>query len=96
MLKAVNVKFDNKLGRGTTFKFMWLDVAAETPWGMVLNASEEPEIVVLNPGRRKRYVKLEGPISIESISELLERINGGDARFKHIPGDLPPFEFMKA
>lgn len=49
---------------------------------------------MLNPGKRKRFVKHEGDLTLESLKETIERINGGDARFKAIKGDLPDFTMM--
>lgn len=37
-------------------------------WANALGfVSEEPKIVMLNPGRRKRYVAHEGPLDVTSI-----------------------------
>lgn len=68
---------------------MWLDVNNEAPWKAVFDVSTYPTVVVLNPGKRKRYVVHEGDLSLESLKSTMEKINGGDARFKAIKGDLP-------
>lgn len=91
----MNQLFDNKLGRGSTYKFMWLDVTTESKWKPVFEVEGYPSVVVLNPGKRKRYVRHEGELNTESIRSTLEKINGGDARFKAIKGGLPDFTPMK-
>ena len=41
-----------------------------------------PLLVVMNPGKRKRFLKHEGDITAETISLTLDKILGGDAKFK--------------
>ena len=46
---------------------------------------------MLNPGKRKRFLIHEGEITESKIEETLDKILGGDARFKNIKGNaLPP------
>jgi hypothetical protein len=49
-------------------------------------------VVVLNPGKRKRFTPHEGPINKDSVSITLETIIGGNARFNRVPDTLPQFE----
>jgi hypothetical protein len=59
----------------------------------------ENKVVMLNPGRRKRFITHEGPLKKSSIGNnlfwiiesTLERINGGDAKFEKIGDTLPEF-----
>lgn len=46
---------------------MWLDSSVETEWAEAFNASGENTVVVLNPGKRKRYVKHEGELNYDSL-----------------------------
>lgn len=41
-------------------------------------------IAVVNPGKRKRYLKHEGGFSVAEITGTLDKILGGDAKFKAI------------
>ena len=43
-------------------------------------------MVVLNPGKRKRFMLHEGEIAEKAIELTLDKILGGDARFKAIKG----------
>jgi hypothetical protein len=44
--------------------------------------ANQPSVVVLNPGKRKRYLKHEGSLNSADIGKTLDKILGGDARFK--------------
>jgi hypothetical protein len=46
--------------------------------------------VVLNPGKRKRFLLHEGDITASKLEETLDKILGGDARFKSIKGNKLP------
>lgn len=69
ILKDTNTIYDRKISRGSQFKFMWLDASREVQWAKMLNASNFPKLVVLNPGKRKRFVDYEGSITSNSISK---------------------------
>jgi len=45
---------------------------------------------VLNPGKRKRFLIHEGDVTEEAIEATLDKILGGDARFKNIKGNKLP------
>jgi len=50
-----------------------------------------PKLVIMNPGKRKRFLIHDGPITEDGIEKTLDKILGGDARFKNIKGNkLPP------
>lgn len=40
--------------------------------------------MILNPGKRKRYTTHEGAIHKDTISQTLDTIFGGDARFNRV------------
>jgi hypothetical protein len=44
----------------------------------------------MNPGKRKRFLIHEGAITGEGIEKTLDKILGGDARFKNIKGNKLP------
>jgi len=66
---------------------MWLDASIEKEYAKEFGYENENIIVVLNPGKRKRFVTHEGGFTFSELKTTLERINGGDGRFKKI--DLP-------
>lgn len=70
---------------------MWLNASIEKKWGELFKYDGKDKVVVLNPGKRKRYTEHQGDISKESVSQTLDSINGGDAKFNRV-GDLPVFQ----
>lgn len=90
-----NVKdaFTSKIERGIVFNFMRLDVSAEPDFSSLFKfeESELPGIVVLNPGKKKRYLKSEYELSQDGMTQTLDKILGGDARFKMIKDEIPQF-----
>lgn len=44
----------------------------------------------MNPGKRKRFLLHDGEITSKSIETTLDKILGGDARFKTIKGNKLP------
>ena len=87
----MNAKYDRKIERGSKYKFMWLNTAVEKAWGNIFEHKGGDKVVILNPGKRKRYATHDGAITRDSISTTLENIIGGNARFNRL-GDLPSFE----
>ena len=87
-LENVNDAFTSKIERGITFNFMRLDVSAEDDFASVFNFEEGelPGLVVLNPGKKKRFLKSEYPLSQQGATDTLDKILGGDARFKMVKG----------
>ncbi len=91
VLKVMNSKYDPKLKRGLKFSFMWLDAQIELEWLKTFGITSEdlPKVVILNPGKRKRYLKHTQEITVEGLEYTLDKILGGDARFTRIKGQLP-------
>lgn len=84
---AVKQQFVSKIERGISFNFMKLDASKEPQWAAMFSddlAADLPMTVVLNPGKRKRFLKHEGAFKASNYSETLDKILGGDARFKAI------------
>lgn len=94
-LKADLIKlsqhYSEKAARGSSFKFMWVDAEKESAWAKALGVESEPAAVVLNPGRRKRYVSHLAAITFQDIVNTVEKINSGDMRFVAVKGALPDF-----
>jgi len=70
---------------------MWLNAGVEQRWANIFGYDGNDKVVVLNPGKRKRYTSHEGPLTRDSISTTLENIIGGNARFNRV-SELPSFE----
>lgn len=88
----VNEAFTRKIERGITFNFMRLDVSQEPNFASTFNFEEGqvPGIIVLNPGKKKRFLKHEYGLTEQGITDTLDKILGGDARFKIIKGNKLP------
>ena len=84
--------FSSKIERGITFMFMRLDVSLEPEFASIFNfeEGEVPGLVILNPGKKKRYMKSEYELNQEGITKTLDKILGGDARFKMVKGNALP------
>jgi len=72
--------------------FMRLDVSTEPDFASVFNfeEGETPGVVILNPGKKKRYLKSDKPLTKAGVTDILDKILGGDARFKMVPGQKLP------
>lgn len=72
---------------------MRLDATAEPEFAGLfkLEADSLPAFVVLNPGKKKRFLVSQKEMSANGISETLDIILGGDARFTRIKSDIPAF-----
>ncbi len=90
-MKTLKVEFTSKWENTLAYKFMWIDSKKQTHWVKDLQVDniDKLNVRVLNPGRRKRYVKMEDDYSYDNLKRVLEKISGGDARFININRDLP-------
>lgn len=43
------------MDRGLKFKFMWLNAQHEKKWAGLFGYENQDKVVVLNPGKRKRF-----------------------------------------
>eukprot|EP00922_Rhytidocystis_sp_ex-Travisia-forbesii_P060422 GHVS01089559.1.p1 GENE.GHVS01089559.1~~GHVS01089559.1.p1 ORF type:complete len:459 (+),score=70.63 GHVS01089559.1:106-1482(+) len=97
MLEQLSEQFTSHLtGRGATFRWMWMDLSAEKGFFDLFEISESslPSVVVFNPHKRLRFTSLSEntPANANNIKQLLDKIAGGDARFKNVKGQtLPAF-----
>jgi hypothetical protein len=69
-----------------------LDANAEPEFASTFNIEESnyPALIVLNPGKRKRFLIHSGEITEKNIENTLDTILGGDAKFKNIKGNKLP------
>jgi len=92
MLSGLSKKFTSQLSdRGAKMKWMWMDLAVETNYETLFEPAMLPSAVVFNPHKRLRFAKLDHGEDNEvkgdeqGIAKLLDKVLGGDARFKMVP-----------
>ncbi len=88
-LYSIGQKFASKISRGINFSFMWLSSQDEAAFFKMFDVSTDdlPKLVVLNPGKRKRFLVHSGAINESAVSATLDKILGGDAKFTNIKGN---------
>lgn len=60
----VKTSFTSKIERGITFSFMTLDASKEPAFASLFDQTDYPFVVILNPGKRKRYLRHEGKVDV--------------------------------
>jgi len=104
MLTGLSKKFTSQLSdRGAKMKWMWMNLALEKEFKNLFEPEQMPSAVVFNPHKRLRFTKLEhgdeGEIKGDEtgLTKLMDKVLGGDARFKMVPGQkLPSFATREA
>lgn len=90
VMKEIRRAYDNKSDRSVSFQFMWLNTQTQAEWVSKFGITETPTIVVLNTGRRKRFLRQPGSPTSDSLNGQLEKILGGDSRFTPLrPNEVP-------
>jgi hypothetical protein len=60
VLNSVGQGFASKISRGIQFNFSWIDAEIESAFAGVLGGADVadtyPRLIVLNPGKRKRFL----------------------------------------
>jgi len=97
MLSVLSKKFTSQLSdRGAKMKWMWMDLKVETGFKTLFNPEQLPSAVVFNPHKRLRFASMshgeEGEVKGDEngLSALLDKVLGGDARFKMVQGQKLP------
>jgi hypothetical protein len=97
MLKGIEKKSTSQLSdRGAKFRWMWINMAVETAFKELFNPPMLPSAVVFNPHKRLRFTALDHGEDNDikgdatSIESLVDKVSGGDARFKMVPGQKLP------
>merc|ERR1719373_1350949 len=97
MLTGLSKKFTSQLSdRGAKMKWMWMNLAIETEYKTLFEPAMLPSAVVFNPHKRLRFTKLDHGEDNDvkgdeqSLTGLLDKVLGGDARFKMVPGQKLP------
>lgn len=67
VLNSVGQGFASKISRGIQFNFSWIDAETESAFAGVLGGADVtdtyPRLIVINPGKRKRFLVHEGDIT---------------------------------
>merc|ERR1712187_795547 len=97
MLKGLEKKFTSQLSdRGAKLRYMWMNLAIEGAYKDLFSPPMLPSAVVFNPHKRLRFTALdywednEIKGDVQSLEKLLDKVLGGDARFKMVPGQKMP------
>merc|ERR1712147_179742 len=92
MLSGLSKKFTSQLSdRGAKMKWMWMNLAIETEYKTLFEPAMLPSAVVFNPHKRLRFTKLDhGEGNEQGIVKLVDKVLGGDARFKMVPKQKLP------
>jgi hypothetical protein len=71
---------------------MWLDASKEPDFFKVFGVeeSELPKLAIMNPGKRKRFLLHPKSINDADVSQTMDKILGGDAKFVNIKGNELP------
>ena len=71
---------------------MWLDASKEPDFFKVFGVGEGdlPKLAIMNPGKRKRFLLHTSDISDSAVSNTLDKILGGDAKFTNVKGNELP------
>jgi len=97
MLTGMSKKYTSQLSdRGTKMKWMWMNLAVEAEYKKLFAPAMLPSAVVFNPHKRLRFTPLDHGEDNEvkgdeqGLEKLIEKVLGGDARFKMVPGQKLP------
>jgi len=98
MLVGLSKKFTSQLSdRGAKMKWMWIDLSIEAEFKKLFAPTQLPSAVVFNPHKRLRFAALDhgdedAPVKgdTDGLTNLMDKVLGGDARFKMVPGQKLP------
>ncbi len=81
-----------KIDRGLKYKFGWLNSSVQKNFmGAVdLPVGSGPFMMLVNPGKRKRFHVLEGELEENNMRNIFDRLASGDVRFKNFKGNNIP------
>jgi hypothetical protein len=74
-----------KIDRGIKYKFAWLNSETQGKFIGVTGVDGVPKVVLVNPGKRKRFFVVEEELSLSSLIGSFDKLASGDLRFKMFP-----------
>jgi len=97
MLTGLSKKFTSQLSdRGAKMKWMYMNLAVESNYKDLFQPAQLPSAVVFNPHKRLRFAAMDHGEDNEikgdqqGLEKLMDKVLGGDARFKMVPGQKLP------
>ena len=79
-----------KIDRGIKYKFGWVNTDTQTKFVETVQVSSIPQLLLVNPGKRKRFYKIEDAMNMNTFETVFEKLASGDIRFKMFPGNEVP------
>eukprot|EP00340_Litonotus_pictus_P002081 CAMPEP_0170527322 /NCGR_PEP_ID=MMETSP0209-20121228/12812_1 /TAXON_ID=665100 ORGANISM="Litonotus pictus, Strain P1" /NCGR_SAMPLE_ID=MMETSP0209 /ASSEMBLY_ACC=CAM_ASM_000301 /LENGTH=339 /DNA_ID=CAMNT_0010817795 /DNA_START=209 /DNA_END=1228 /DNA_ORIENTATION=+ len=79
-----------KIDRGIKYKFGWINSETQSQFLEATGVSSVPKIVLVNPGKRKRFYVSDEELNLESLPNVFDKLASGDLRFKVFPGNNVP------
>jgi hypothetical protein len=70
--------------RGAQFKFMWINLSIEDAFKTQFEVNSTPSFVILRAPTKKLLIHDEKEISEGALKKLLDKMSGGDGRFKRL------------
>jgi hypothetical protein len=67
--KEVRRLYDNKIDRGLKYNFMWINAGTQKGWKSAFEITSVPSVLILNPGKRKRFIKIDGDLHFGALSK---------------------------
>lgn len=75
---------------GIKYKFGWVDLNSQTNFVETVGVSTSPSVVLINPGKRKRFYVLEKELNMDNLKSMFDSLASGDLRFKMFSGNNFP------
>ena len=94
-MKALTERYAAKKERGADVKFMWVNVKTDVGYFGSFDGAQVGHVVFLKYGKRSRFVAHNGKMTVDAISETIDKITVGEAKFVNIKGGLPELSILK-
>ena len=78
-----------KIDRGIKYKFAWVNSETQSAFIQETGVEGVPRVMLLNPGKKKKYFVLEEEPKLEKLYEVFDKLASGDLRFKFFKGGFP-------
>lgn len=80
---------------GIKYKFAWLNTKKQSDFVNVIganfdNTNNNYKVMIINPGKRKRYYLIEEDVSFENLKNIFDKLISGDLRFKQFNKNTIP------
>jgi len=81
-----------KIDRGIKYRFGWINTNTQKTFMDSIGQPEGtgPNMIIVNPGSRKRFYVLEGGITFDNMKNTFDKLAGGEIRFKNFNKNAIP------